>query len=166
MQTRILLLLASAIWLVWPNSPVAARALPSWPYEKLFKEADLVVVVVAKATEDTDDKPTHPDMKQDFVGLESIFEVRGCMKGKADGEEIKVLHFRLKEGFAIKNGPCLVNFSAKAREVTNEKGGTRIQARPEYLLFLKARKDGRFEPLSGQYDPALSVREMYRPSLK
>jgi hypothetical protein len=32
------------------------------------------------------------------------------------------------------------------------------------LLFLKARKDGRYEPLSGQYDPALSVREMYIPS--
>jgi hypothetical protein len=33
-------------------------------------------------------------------------------------------------------------------------------------LFLKARKDGRYEPVSGQYDPALSVRELNSPLIK
>jgi hypothetical protein len=31
---------------------------------------------------------------------------------------------------------------------------------PEYLLFLKRGKDGRYEPVSGRIDPILSVREM------
>ena len=29
---------------------------------------------------------------------------------------------------------------------------------PEYMLFLKKRSDGRYEPVSGQYDPDDSVK--------
>lgn len=35
--------------------------------------------------------------------------------------------------------------------------------RPEYLLFLKRRQDGKYEPLSGRVDPALSIREVFHP---
>jgi hypothetical protein len=34
---------------------------------------------------------------------------------------------------------------------------------PEYLLFLKLRKDGRYEPVSGRVDPEFSVRELHAP---
>jgi hypothetical protein len=33
----------------------------------------------------------------------------------------------------------------------------------EYLLFLKKRGDGRYEPVSGRIDPLLSVRELFNP---
>jgi len=39
-----------------------------------------------------------------------------------------------------------------------------MSAQPEYLLFLKRRTDGRYEPISGQMDAALSVREVAEPS--
>jgi hypothetical protein len=32
---------------------------------------------------------------------------------------------------------------------------------PEYMLFLRLRKDGRYEPVSGEIDPALSIRELH-----
>ena len=35
--------------------------------------------------------------------------------------------------------------------------------KPEYLLFLKKGKGGRYEPVSGRTDPALSVRELFHP---
>jgi hypothetical protein len=38
--------------------------------------------------------------------------------------------------------------------------------KPEYLLFLKRGKDGRYEPVSGRIDPVLCVREMYWPLTK
>jgi hypothetical protein len=44
--------------------------------------------------------------------------------------------------------------------------GTAFKAelgRPEYMLFLRLRKDGRFEPVSGEVDPVLSVRELHPP---
>ena len=34
---------------------------------------------------------------------------------------------------------------------------------PDYLLFLKKRDDGRYEPVTGQMDAAESVREVSRP---
>ena len=37
---------------------------------------------------------------------------------------------------------------------------------PEYLLFLKRLKDGRYEPVSGRIDPAPSVREVSEASDK
>jgi hypothetical protein len=91
------------------------------------------------------------------------------MKGKA-GEEIKLLHLKwgnLKKGIDPKNlaglliidGPQLFTFRTTALRVTigEEK---KILPAPEYMLFLKKLKDGRYEPMSGQIDPALSVREL------
>jgi hypothetical protein len=40
-----------------------------------------------------------------------------------------------------------------------------VGQRPQYLLFLKKRPDGRYEAVSGQIDPSLSAREMYSPGL-
>jgi len=153
-----------AVALAVPAPVASARALPSWPYDKLFKEADVVVVAEARGTRDCDDVPADPRMKQHFLAQTTTLEVRGTLKGKVAGEEIGVLHFRLKDGVQIKNGPCLVAFRRSVRVTVEEGGKAGGALRPHYLLFLKARKDGRYEPLSGQYDPALSVREMYTPS--
>lgn len=48
-------------------------------------------------------------------------------------------------------------------EATTGSGYSIMLGPPEYLLFLKRTADGRLEPVSGQIDPALSVREMHRP---
>ena len=37
---------------------------------------------------------------------------------------------------------------------------------PDYLLFLKKGRDGSYEPVNGQIDPVLSVRELREPEQK
>jgi len=37
----------------------------------------------------------------------------------------------------------------------------RVTSKPEYLLFLKKRKDGIYEAESGQMDPGFSVRALF-----
>jgi hypothetical protein len=34
---------------------------------------------------------------------------------------------------------------------------------PDYMLFLRKLKDGRYEPVSGKIDPQLSVRAIFDP---
>jgi hypothetical protein len=166
MNNRIMLLVVPAVWLALPVDPAAGRLVEPWSYEKLLKESDLVVVAVAKKAEDTDDKPTDPLFKRDrkhVVGRTSTLEVKGTLKGKAPGAEIKVLHFYIKPPWDIVNGPRLVTFRTTPTALTIDKDSETWHAETEYLLFLKARKDGRYEPVAGQYDVDLSVREMYRP---
>jgi hypothetical protein len=67
-----------------------------------------------------------------------------------------------KKGHRIENGPLLVTFRTKGIHL--ELAGAPISlGAPEYLLFLKLRKDGRYEPVSGRVDPEFSVRELYTP---
>jgi hypothetical protein len=133
------------------QAPAAsARALPYWPYDKLFKEADLVVIAKATAVEATDDQPANDDLKRLKTMLRAqttSFGVLHVLKGKADGNSLRVVHFAFKPGEpGPDNGPGLMSFETKQP--------------PDHLLFLRARKDGRYEPVTGEYDPDLSVREL------
>jgi hypothetical protein len=57
-----------------------------------------------------------------------------------------------------------VRFRTKGLSITGKRGAMGT-GRPQYLLFLKKWKDGRYEAVSGQIDPSLSVREMHHPGL-
>jgi len=134
------------------SAPSSARIVESWPYDKLMKEADLVVVARPVKTELTADAAPENNWPLEMVGQDTTFEVKHAFQGKMDGTHIKVLHFKfgnVKKGLdpkhrGIPNGPNLVAF--------------RLKEPPEYLLFLKRLKDGRYEPLSGRIDPMYSVR--------
>jgi len=145
--------------------PVQARPIESWPYERLFKEADLVVIARAEDTNDTKDRFSAEGWKAEFIGQDTRFVAQSVLKGKlGDEKKFTVLHYRLPEGFAIGNGPLLVKFRHDSLMLSGKVNGTAFQAdlaAPEYLLFLRLRKDGRYEPVSGQFDPVLSVRELH-----
>jgi hypothetical protein len=86
-------------------------------------------------------------------------------KGKAE-KSIKVLHYRLPENALIQDGPLLVKFRKEPLQVEGTVKGVKFVAelgKPDYMVFLRQRKDGRYEPISGQVDPALSVRELSSP---
>jgi hypothetical protein len=139
----------------------SARWLENWPYERLLKEADLVIIARATAVEDTPDRTTENPWKAEFLGVNTTFRVKATLKGKSAGEEIKVLHFKLRDGVRIIDGPLLVCFRTDGFGL-ELKDGPKVQFRtPEYMLFLRAGQDGRYEPLSGRVDPELSVRELY-----
>jgi hypothetical protein len=159
--------LSTIVLLVVALPPAFGRLIESWPYGRLFKEADLVVIARTEGTVETRDRFSPKLWNVEFVGQETRFTVQAVLKGKSnEGDKVKVLHYRLPEGVLVSNGPLLVSFRkdplALKGTVNNEAFKAWLGA-PEYLLFLRARPDGRFEPVSGQADPALSVREIHEP---
>ncbi len=139
--------------------PVVAggRVLEDWPYEKLLRQADVVVIGKAVSSVDSGEKS-----KEGFLGVNTTFDVKGVFKGKVDGKQVKLLHYRIKGGNMQRpNGPLLVTFRTTGLVITSKKGDKTMLSPPEYLLFLKSKKDGRYEVVSGQYDPRLSVRQMF-----
>lgn len=152
-----------------------ARLVPDWPYEKLFAESDLVVIAEPMLCCDSKDVFERPDhSKDDYTGMNSTFEIRSVLKGSPQMKKCSVLHFRYSDKVgAISNGALFVRFRLTGRSfkgliVPENKEGPphagvqvyRSEAKPDYLLFLKRRADGRYEPVSGQYDAALSCREI------
>jgi hypothetical protein len=107
-------------------------------------------------------------------GVNTRFRVVAAIKGETPKDGLTVLHYRmgrLKPGktendqwFAAKSGPNLVTFWVETLRVPVGGSGVKVPA-PEYLLYLKKRADGRYEPVSGQYDPNLSVREVFPADL-
>jgi len=159
--------LGSVVCLTLLVAPARARKIEEWGYERLFKEADLVVIARADGSVDTKDEFKEKGWKGEFIGQETTLSVFSVLKGDIkNAKTIKVLHFRLPKDVAVKNGPSLVTFRNKALPLSGTINGIAFKAalgRPEYMLFLRARPDGRFEPTSGQIDPALSVREVNPP---
>ena len=161
-------LVCAACFLVYPSA-APARLIKVWNYDKLLKEADLVVLAVAVRTEKADYEPPDHSWPRELVAQNTTLKVRGTLKGKAEGENIKVLHFKFgeyKKGFehdGIFDGPNFVEF--RVGPVTKGTGKEKriITPAQEYLLFLKKTKDGRYEPVSGQVDPVDSIREVSYP---
>jgi hypothetical protein len=156
-------LACAACFLVYPSA-ASARLVPRWTYDKLFKEADLVVIAVAVGTEQADDTPPEHSWPRELVAQNTTLKVRGTLKGKAEGEQIKVLHFKfgeVKKGFegrSTYDGPRLVEFRTPLTVGTGKE--KRVVPASEYLLFLKKMKDGRYEPVSGHIDPSDSIHEV------
>lgn len=143
----------------------AARQIENWSYDRLFKEADVIVIASAQGTVQSEDKASDERWKASLIGQHTTFSVVQTLKGQLDDGPLTVLHFKLKDGVATQNGPLLVAFRTKGPTI--EGGGSvkykAILSTPQYLLFLKRSDGGRLEPVSGQIDPALSVKEIYAP---
>jgi len=143
----------------------SARQIEIWSYDRLFKEADLVLIASAQATVETDDHTKDDRWKRSLVGQKTTFTVQSVLKGQVDDGSVAVIHFKLRDGLQSSNGPMLVHFRTKGI-VIHGNGPIKFEALlgpPQYLLFLKATDDGCFEPVSGQIDPILSVKEIYSP---
>jgi len=167
MRYRMWLAVACAAWLA---SPSLARVVEDWPYERLFKEADLVVIATAVSSKDTRDTFIDKRWPLDFVGQSTTFDVLQVVKGKYTEKKLDILHFKFgkrrdKETgpVLIRDGPTFVNFPTEPAEV--KVGGVFFdKSKIEYMLFLKKAADGRYEPVSGRIDPDFSVRELFPPT--
>ena len=163
--------IAATLYLL-TQSTCWARKVENWPYDRLFEDADVVVIARAVSTDkcaDTWNEQFFDGAR--FQGLETKFEVVvSTLKGKSP-ESLKLLHFQYKpEATVYDDGPGLVSFLDKSRQTAVERHVDRSGAlrplsvnsssHPEYLLFLKLRKDGRYEAVSGQTDPNLSARSV------
>jgi hypothetical protein len=126
--------------LIGTSVPCHARLHRAWTHRDLTNEADLIVIATATGTADTDDKLGAAGWQTQMVGVNTTFDVGATLKGKIDGKLV-VHHFRYPDPTPpLRNGPSFVTFQTGERP-------------PAYLLFLKKRDDGRYEPLAGQMDP-------------
>ena len=157
-------------------SEVSARKVEDWPYERLFKESDLVVIAHVQGWGVTKKEWNEKLFdKGRFEGVRTIFGANFVLKGDPP-LCILLNHFRYKESAVRYNdGPGLVAFLKEPilielKQAKGKKGKLRRQSQalrkisqPEYLLFLKKRKDGTYEPVSGQLDASFSVRALFPP---
>ena len=143
----------------------AGRKLEIWSFDRLFKEAEVIVIASAKGTAKSEDTPANEQFKTSLIGQRTTFAIIKTLKGEAGDGPLTVTHFKLKDGVQFNNGPLLVTFRTKGPVIEGGQA-TRFKAvlsTPQYLLFLKRSDGGRFEPVSGQIDPALSIKEIYEP---
>lgn len=132
------------------------RPIQIYSYERLFKEADLVVIAAALETKESDKAEKLFPNNNDFVGVNTKFEVRHTLKGSIDEETLQMLHFKYSGEQPVVNAPILVEFTFD----TERHHIPGLSRTPEYMLFLKRMKDGRYEPVAGQVDSVLSVRKI------
>lgn len=173
---RYLAVATVAFWLVGPSTGWARRV-ESWPYERLFQESDLIVIARGIRNEPCDEVWPEDDFSIDrFVGTQTVFKVQSVLKGGTP-DSVRVIHFSYKQGATLyDDGPGFVNFLTEsvvtaAKKPSHDSGVLqeraavveRLVSQPEYLLFLKKRSDGRYEPVSGQMDSAFSVRIISHP---
>jgi hypothetical protein len=159
--------LTSVVGLVLAAGVAHARIVRDWTYDDLFKESDLIVianVIETKVTPITDSL-TENGLEQfgyPYEQLETVLRVRSVVKGKFDHPRLPLVHFRYaaKGLFTIDNGPMLFEFPKSDRWSRIGKRFEEAVHGPEYLLFLKARKDGKYAPVTGQVDPVRSVRAL------
>ncbi len=152
-----------------------ARWVPSWPYEKLVAESDVVAVVEAvenKPAQDTFPGYSYGHPTHHFTATDTRFTVRAVLKGEAM-KELTVLHFSYSTNVRVTvNGARFIQFftaplHCERRALKDGKpvGGITIyQQEPVWIAFLKRRRDGRFEPVTGHYDSALSFGELHLAS--
>lgn len=160
-----------------------ARRLPKWSYEKLAAESDLVAIVEPLQNQPAKDEYSgnaHGHPAHHFVATNSRFRVHAVFKTAGDAvKELSVLHFGYAANVRRSRSASFINFvvgsmSYEKRIVLPPKTPMSdvelgpaimfIGKKPMWLAFLKRRADGRFEPVSGQYDSALSFRELHEPS--
>jgi hypothetical protein len=144
-----------------------ARITREWTYDDLQKESDLVVIAEVAETKTvalTDDLVQNGlSGFASFKQVETTFRVHAVLKGKVEQKQITLVHFRIdwEKTTSITDGPLLVAFPTKEQAATKEREKSLVG--PDYLLFLKSRKDGKFDPVSGQVDPIWSARPLGNP---
>lgn len=144
-----------------------ARHVEPWSYDKLSSRADAVVVATVVSTSEWEEPDEAPQMGSVvFEGQLTKFEIQGVLKGKVTGRSMELVHYRVvANGKFIAPGVKVVHSRAYVADFTERKAAIKNRATKDveedgpshYLLFLKQRKNGRFEPVSGQVDSACSV---------
>jgi hypothetical protein len=142
------------------TSTIFARPVRRWTQQELIDEADIVVIATASESKKTENSDGFmPNELQQFESellVRSIFkgkDVDPALKEKGGKKVIKFVHFRYREDLktSVDNGPGFAVLG------TAKVVGRIPSALPFYLLYLRKRKDGRYEPVTGNNDPQNSI---------
>ncbi|HJZ91841.1 MAG TPA: hypothetical protein VKE40_13290 [Gemmataceae bacterium] len=134
-----------------------ARLVEAWPYEKLTKHSDLIVIAVPLKTKASAERVDFDRGTGAYLqAVVTTFAVKAKLKGEC-GATIDVVHYQLKfepkKLGVIEDAPNTLSFDVELGD----------KAERDYCLFLKATKDKQFGFVSGRDDPQFSVREL-RPA--
>jgi hypothetical protein len=147
-------------------SQADARLIESWSLQRIKDTAGLVLVGTVASTGHWHEKLEDPLFGEHLEGRLTTFDVGTVFKGDVPTKQIELVHYQVKDGGLIDNGPLLASFRKTGRRLEIESvDGVKekahvLEGTPHYLLFLKKRGDGKYEPVSGQIDSALSVRKL------
>ena len=143
-----------------------ARPIGVWSYKALAEQADLVLIGTVESIRAVDEKLDQSPFGDILEGRLTTFKVETVLKGNASDAKIELVHFQVQATKNVPNGPLLATFVSKEHRLTItsvdgvEVKQERLERKPEYLLFLKVRPDGRYEPVSGQVDSSFSARKV------
>jgi len=157
------------------SSTADARRIEHWPYKRLFGQSD--IVVIARAINSVPNERPWKEPLFDpgsFSGVITQFRVISTIKG-SPSQTIGLLHYQYTtSNTPMNDGPNLLSFysspvstnvqTVPARESEQKNLTEKRQTSgniPEYLLFLRKNEDGTYEAVSGQVDPAFSVRALF-----
>jgi hypothetical protein len=164
LSSLIIALLISAVVV----TPSGAHLVEVWSYDQYVAAADLVVVV--EPLENQNAKDAFPEAgiysPGEFEATDTLFKIHATFKTSAKPlKELTVLHFNYSKRESY-GGALFIRFPIERRMLKGIQWSppapaeeTRKQGKI-YLAFLKARKDGRFEPVRGQYDARLAFQEL------
>jgi hypothetical protein len=122
--------------------------------KSLYEDSDLVVVAEALETAASKDRGIS-DQWGSEEAVNTTFTAEIVLKGKLKGTKVVLLHYRWVRPTDVPDPPELIAFNS-----TNPQHAV---GAVQYMLFLKLRADGRFEPTGGQTDPVESVRQLAVP---
>lgn len=115
-------------------------------FESLRSESDLVVIADAISSEDTLERPFH------LIGQNTKFYVRTVLRGKLEGDQLTVFHYRVEANAPVVDMSMFHGFALLV-----------FDNRTPYLLFLKKAPDGRYVPTTGQEEPMFSAYRVVFP---
>lgn len=146
MKRRVIFLAVLCITLLGQNSD--SRLAEGWPYDRLSRESKLIVIAVPYKQEKIDETAMLPNIYPEIEvkGILTTFVVLRVLKGNLDNKTFVLHHFYLENPpqVSLKNGPMLASFDLGKKHA--------------YLMFLKKEPEGRFVAMSGQTDPANSIK--------
>jgi hypothetical protein len=149
--------LTAAVLLLVCVAPSLARRIDAWPYERLLKESDVVLIATAEGTTETKDRLKNTGWQVEFIGQDTTLVVRAALKGNLKGrKKVRVLHYRLPDDVLLQDGPLLVSFRSRPLPLKGTVNGKPINSklpRPDYLIFLRARPDAVTTPSPGRSIP-------------
>ena len=137
---RSCVILLSMLFLPAMTVSLGARPVRMWSLSELTAKADLVVVATAASSTDAKNY-VYPDAKDTtWVTVDTVFSIETVLKGEIKTPRVTVQHFRYwKSDASVVDGPSFVEFFPARKH--------------RYLMFLERKANGRYEPLTGQYDP-------------
>ena len=139
----------------------------TWKYNELTTESDLVVIARLESVEEFPEEFDKSLLgSPGMEGEVAAFSVLSVLKGNPKKDElIQLVYFVISKNHqgAVYNGPDVPRFlMGKTRVEISSKGLNlplvAVNHDADYLLFLKARGDGRYQPTSGYVDSNQSAR--------